>query len=218
MRAPRSQAHQPGTHVRTVRARSHLLLNMASPGQAELARLWKHAPRGRMSPWTEALAWGLREGWRSTHKGSAYGMLPWVAGKLVLEGGGQPTEEAVRRLFAKIDGDATWFPGKVTGSEGGRPGVLSAQSKGAIARAAMALKSRGLEPTFSLVVAQCPKATLNPITGKVVDKKRVYDVLREKCFDADADQPWAHRPRLSKTILTEDDMRRRDSAPPSPAR
>ena len=49
--------------------------NMASSGQAELARLWKHAPRGRMSPWTEASAWGLREGWRSSHQGSAYGML-----------------------------------------------------------------------------------------------------------------------------------------------
>ena len=103
---------------------------MASSGQAELARLWKHAPRGRMSPWTEALAWGLREGWRSSHQGSAYGMLPWVAGKLSLKGGGRPTEEAVRRLFAKIDVHinrfAFFFPSKpgLQGRPGGSPGTI----------------------------------------------------------------------------------------------
>ena len=33
--------------------------------------------------------------------------------------------------------------------------------------------------------------------------------MREKCYDDDPDAPWSHRPRVSKTTLTTEDMSRR---------
>ena len=73
-----------------------------------------------------------------------------------------------------------------------------------VASAAMSLKKRGLEPTYSLVVAQCPNAALNPDTNKPVDKKVIYNILREECYDDsdDPDSTWNHRPRLQKKALT----------------
>ena len=73
----------------------------------------------------------------------------------------------------------------------------------------MALKESGAEPTYALVVAQCPTATLNPTTGKVVEKKRIYDVMRERCYDEDPGEPWTHRARLSKTLVTHTDAEKR---------
>ena len=67
----------------------------------------------------------------------------------------------------------------------------------------MAQKEAGLEPTVKSIVAKCPAAVLNPATGEVVDKKRVYDVLRNRCHDPDADQPWKHQKRLARKALTD---------------
>ena len=186
-----------------------LAQTMSPPEQSVLQRAWSQAPRGRLSPWMEAKAWGLREGWRDLHDGSEHGMLTWIAKRVTKGGGGNPTVESVRRLFEKISSDPDWFPGKLYGSPGGRPPALSEQKKAAIARSAMALKRNGLEPTFGLVVAQCPNATINPETNATVGKKRVYDVMREKCYDDSPQEPWTHRPRLSKTVLTPEDMRKR---------
>ena len=63
--------------------------------------------------------------------------------------------------------DPDWFPGKLcgSGSLGGRPPVLSETNKSVIARSAMALKEKHIEPTYPLVIAQCPNATINPVLG-----------------------------------------------------
>ena len=135
---------------------------MSAREQSVLQRAWSQAPSGRLSPWMEAKAWGLREGWRDFHDGSEHGMLTWISKRVIKGGGGNPTVEAVRLLFEKISRDPGWFPGKLYGPPGGRPSALSEQKKAAIARSAMALKKNGLEPTFGLVVAQCPNATINP--------------------------------------------------------
>ena len=83
-------------------------VTMASQGQQDLARLWKQAPRGRLSPWSEALAWGLREGWRHAHGKKIWGMLPWIAERLVLVGGGKPAEEVVRCILAMPTARTCW--------------------------------------------------------------------------------------------------------------
>ena len=51
------------------------------------------------------MACGLREGWRSAYDGKTHGMVTWVASKVKVVGGGNPTPEAVRQLFQKVDGD-----------------------------------------------------------------------------------------------------------------
>ena len=67
----------------------------------------------------------------------------------------------------------------------------------------------GQEPTFRAVVAQCPRAALNPSTNKVVDKKIIYDALRQHCFDDVEEHPWHHQARLSKSALPPELMERR---------
>ena len=64
-----------------------------------------------------------------------------------------PSDEAVRQLLIKMADDKDWFPGKVYGSLGGRPSQIPETSKAAMAKSAMALKSRGVEPTYALVIA-----------------------------------------------------------------
>ena len=71
------------------------------------------------------------------------------------------------------------------------------------------MKRRKIEPTFPRIVAACPAAVINPATGKPVDKKRVYDVFRELCYDEESEHPWSHRARFSKTALTETQIERR---------
>ena len=61
---------------------------MSPPEQSVLQRAWSQAPRGRLSPWMEAKAWGLREGWRDLHDGSEHGMLTWIAKRVTKGGGG----------------------------------------------------------------------------------------------------------------------------------
>ena len=173
--------------------------------QQPLADLWLKTKRGRLPPWAEAKAWALREAWREFKPDSTYGLLEFVATRVEKQGGKAPTASAISQLFDKFDSDPSWFPGKVYGSYGGSRPALNGRSQAAIASAAMALKRDGLEPTFPLVVAQCPQASLNPATGRTVAPKRVYDVMREKCFDESEDRPWKHRARLSKTMLTEEE-------------
>ena len=36
-----------------------------------------------------------------------------------------------------------------------------------------------------------------------MDKKRVYDVLRTRCHDPDAERPWKHQRRLARKALTD---------------
>ena len=39
-------------------------------------------------------------------------MKTYIAGKLKKQGGGQPSSEAARRFFERVDADTDWFPGK----------------------------------------------------------------------------------------------------------
>ena len=110
--------------------------------------------------------------WGELHD-THYGCLAWVSSKLEKVGGGHPTTAAIKQLFDKMDGDDEWYPGKLYGNPASRHCALPPLHQAAIARSAMALKESGAEPTYALVVAQCPTATLNATTGRVVDKNRI---------------------------------------------
>ena len=190
------------------RACSVLLMDH-DDAQRALAQLWRQARDGSLTPWSQAKAWALREVWKETHGDKTYGLLSHVASRLKKQGGGKPSTSAVSQLYEKMDSDADWFPGKFYGSLGGRPCEISETNKSVIARSMMAFKENGGEPTYSMAIAQCPAATLNPSTKKPVGKKRVYDVFTTKCHDGDESRPWALRPRLSKHVLTEEDVKLR---------
>ena len=175
--------------------------------QELLQKAWTEGRQGYLSAWSQAKAWALREVWRDAGK-SDHGLGAYVAGKVPKEGGGHPGSGAIMKFFARIDADPAWFPGKGEHG-GGRPRALGGRQAAAVARSAMALKSGGAEPTYARVLAACPEAALNPETQKPVGKRRIYDVLRERCYDEDPDVPWAHKARYSKTALTDGQVAKR---------
>ncbi len=74
-------------------------------------------------------------------------------------------------LLDKIDEGPNWFPGKRDGEKSGRTRVLRGPKKSAVVSAAKRLKAEGGEPTYSAMVAACPKALINPDTEEPVNKK-----------------------------------------------
>ena len=169
----------------------------AATKQACLEAAWKQGAKGYLPAWEEAKAWALREVWRKDYD-SDYGLLAYVAGKVVKSGGGDPSPAAISQLYAKMDADASWFPGKNSQEQHGPGAVLSGVKRRSIAQSAMARKQKGVEPTYRNIVAACPQASLNPDTQRPVGKKRVYEVLRQDCYDEGAEEPWKHKARYSK--------------------
>ena len=66
----------------------------------------------------------------------------------------------------------------------------------------MAMKEKGLVPSVSAIVAQCPKATLNPETEEPFTAKVILEVFRSKCYDQDPEHPWSYQNPKHKTALT----------------
>ena len=58
-------------------------------------------------------------------------------------------------------------------------------------------------------VSSSCRPIINPVAGKPVDKKRVYDVFRDLCYDEDPEHPWSHRNRFTKKALTERHIEKR---------
>ena len=164
-----------------------------------LQDLWKAGKEGCLSPLEQCRAWALREVYREMQIPEKK-LYTKAAQKLTKIGGGQPTSRALLLFFEKVDGDEEWYPGKVEEGRGRKP-ALDGTAKNAIKRSAEAMKSNGGEPTYPRICGSCPQAVLNPDTDQPVDKKRVYDIFRNDCYDAEADRPWKHMRRLTKTAL-----------------
>ena len=172
--------------------------------QELLKKVWTGGRKGCLSALSEAKLWAIREVWRS-EKQSEHGMLTF-ASRLVFKFGTKqhPTSQAVGQFYAKIDDDPAWFPGKCDRSSNGPDRALSHQQVSAIARCAQSMKERNIEPTYQMVLASCPSATINQETNMPVDKKLVYIVFREKCKDVGSDKQWVHKARYSKVALSSD--------------
>ena len=158
-----------------------------------------------MAPREQLKAWALREAWLDSKTGT-YGMHTWIAERLTKVGGGQPTNVAVKDLLHKIDKDDDWYPGKQYGEKRGRKRVLQGAKALAIANCARSKKARGGDPTYGQVCGSCKDAVINPDTGNPVDKRAVYVVFKERCYDdpEDPDNTWSNRPRLSRKAITEE--------------
>ena len=173
--------------------------------QEALRLSWLQGPEGRLSGREQAKAWALREVWREDGK-APYGLFTFVAARVRKTRNGRPTGDhpsvaSVKEFFTKIDADPDWHPGKHCEERRGPKRVLRGPKRTAIASAAKRLKHEGQEPTFAAIVAACPEATRNPATNEAVDKKLVYTVFRELCYDVDAGDRWCHLPRLSRAAL-----------------
>jgi hypothetical protein len=188
---------------------------MATSRQELLKEAWLGGTEGHLSALSEARAWALREAWRDAGK-PQYGMLTYIAGKVKKVGkagraGGNPTLQALLQFFAKIDADASWYPGKSTQKSFGPTSAITLTNQAIVARSAMAMAERGEEVTYGALVANNPKALENPATKEPVGKKRVYAILEERCYD-DPDDPedtWEFQARSSKKALTDTEMEKR---------
>ena len=111
-----------------------------------------------------------------------YGQASWIAERVYVQGHPKkhPSREAISQLLNRMEEDEDWFPGKVCGS--GRPTQIPEANKASMARSAMAMKERGIEPTYALVIAQCPNATMNPMTGEPVCKGVSYNIFESRCY------------------------------------
>ena len=155
---------------------------MSDSQQALLRSAWLDAKDGSLSGREQAKAWAMREIWKGDGK-PKHGMLMYIAAKLKKKGGGSPSCPALHQLFAKVDADDDWFPGKANYDDVGRLPVMTRQQRAALASCAMAMKKNGIEPTYGNVVAACPKAALNPKTKRPFSKHSVYRILEEDCYD-----------------------------------
>lgn len=183
---------------------------MATSCQELLKKAWLSGRDGHLSALSEARAWALREVWRDDKK-PEYGMLTYIAGKLKKVNGGRPTPQALGQMFAKIDSDPLWYPGKSIQETFGPPSAITPTNQAIVAKSAMAMAERGEEPTYAALVSKNPKALENPETNEPISKNRVYNILETRCYD-DPDDPedtWGHRPLSSKVALTDVDIEKR---------
>ena len=183
--------------------------SMGESKQELLRKAWLGGRQGNLSPMMEAKAWALREVWNDD-KESSYGMLEYIAGKVVKVGpaGGKlehSTRQAMAKFFLKVDADPDWYPGKSMQEKHGPSSVINATNQAIVARSAMAMKNRGEEVTYATLVAATPKALANEDTEEPVDKNVVYKILRKRCHDNvdDPEDTWKNQARLSQSALTD---------------
>ena len=168
--------------------------------QDVMRSLWLGEQHGRLSAWEQAKALGLREASKEIHTGRT--RLEWIAARVTKVGGGHPSTPSLHEFFAKVDADKDWFPGKNTGTKRGPAPLLNAAKRHCIAKSAMTAKAvHKREPCVEAVIHSCPRATLNPVTGKPFDAKLIRKVFNEDCYDFDPEHPWKFQLALQKVFL-----------------
>ena len=126
--------------------------------QETLRNFWRSAPEGRLCPWEQAKALGLREASKVVHNGKAN--LPWIAERVNKVGGGHPGASALFQFFQLVDADKDWFPGKHTGAKRGPKPLLTAAKRRRIALGPERLgkhtgaPSRGVSRTGKLLLTR----------------------------------------------------------------
>ena len=157
----------------------------------------EHTRDGYLPPWEVAKAAALdsvisdmeRHLGKSCWELLGRGKVPYIAGRLALQGGGQPQERAVRKILAKCR-KKDWYPDKQPENVGGRPPVFSDHAKQEVARVAMEHKRSLVRPTPALCRARLPRKTINKRTGNPISDRTVQRVFEALCFDETENDPW----------------------------
>ena len=164
---------------------------------------WVSGKTGHLAPWAQAVVWAAvridkaRELWLTDDEIAA--MVTKVGGKH----DDHPHKASIAKWRQIFKDDPEWYPGK-TLEEGDTPGPkkrLTEQKQQAIAKCAMSLKEKFLEPTVNLVRERCPDATWNPDTQAPFTDKYILEVFKTRCTDKGSKMPWRRVHPLQKTAL-----------------
>ena len=174
---------------------------MAPITQGQLQAFWLQAPSGRLCPWAQAKALGLREAAKEVFAEDDW--LGWIAARVSKVGGEHPTRSALHQFFEKVDSDPDWFPGKHNGNKRGPVPLLTPGKRRCISESAMAAKRVGDEPSVEAVLHACPKATYNPKTKQPFSPNTIRSVFKQNCYDFDSDHPWQFQTPLQKVFVSQ---------------
>jgi len=161
---------------------------------------WTSGKHGSLSPWSQATVAALL---RLRQKGKIDLGYDAIAKEVTKVGGGHPSKQGIALMNAVLDHDRAWYPGKVSENarkRGPKP-VFAEKSKVQVAKSAMSLKKRGLEPSVPAILTQTPKAAKNPRTKRFFSAPTIAKVLKERCFDERPEDPWVCVNPCSKTAL-----------------
>lgn len=173
----------------------------------KLGDLWTQAKSGSMCPLEQAKLWALREVLRK--QGDNDTDYAWMSERVVAEGGGHPSRQAVRQFFLKVDEmGGAWYPGYKPDTVG-RPKEMNPKKRRAIAVSMMSQKKKRNEPGYRLALHMCPKSTQNPTTGKAFSPHTIRKVLTTDCHDGDPSKPWKYRFGPHRRALTNEAMAER---------
>ena len=164
---------------------------------------WLSGKSGSLSPWMMAQTVAMLK-LRSKQKlDVSYADIAMSVSKI---GGGHPSKQAIALIDKFVSADPDWLPGQ--GKPGalkvGRKAVFTDMKKKQVAKSAMLLKKKGLEPTLGAMMAQAPAAVLNPLTNLPFSTPTLSKVLRERAYDKDPTDAWIYTTPLAKSALSED--------------
>lgn len=127
----------------------------------------------------------------------------YIAEQLILVGGGQPTERAVRALVSRSR-SSPYYPGQPRKLGAGRPAVFTEHQKNEVARVAMHLKSgkRPMQPSPARVRAVLPRLIVNPETDQRMSDWSIREIFKTRCYDEDEEDMWQWLPAGAQTYLT----------------
>lgn len=127
-----------------------------------------------------------------------------IAKAVTKVGGGHPKQRAISYLQASFRNDPEWHPGKrdEVAAPRGPKRKFTGQKQQAVAKAAMALKQQGVEPTANAIRERCPKATYNEEDDAPFSDNRIYEVLKTQCYDPGSEEPWGQFAPLHRTALS----------------
>ena len=165
---------------------------------------------GYLPPWELAKAVALHtvvqemaERWSITPSEVVGGRLDaWIASRVVLKGGGHPSERALRAALSKCS-DEAWYPGKPMQTTAGRKRVYREHVVNETARVSMDLKEQRVRVTPKNVRARLPRLAVNPETGKPMSDWKIRQVFMSRCYDEREDDPWVYRRCLKQDYLLE---------------
>ena len=183
--------------------------------QDDLRKFWHTSAPGRLTPWQQALALGLREASKDMYNGHV--CVSWIASKLrktdetgEAYSSDSPEHGSLSEFFKKVDQEEDdWFPGKHNGARRGPLPLLTKAKRARIATCSMAQKAEGFEPSVEVTVKRCPAATLNPTTKQPFCDKTIRKVWLQDCYDFTPQFPWKYQSPLQKSFLPDDVMEHR---------